>query len=43
MLSDLKMYADERPEVDNLEQNVLNNSLSTRMNKRTSMQVITGH
>jgi hypothetical protein len=37
------MYADEWPEVVNLVQSVLNNSLSTRLNKRTPMQVFTGH
>jgi hypothetical protein len=37
------MYADEWPEVGNLVQSVLNNSLSTRLNKGTPMQVITGH
>jgi hypothetical protein len=37
------MYADEWPEVVNMVQSVLNNSSSTRLNKRTSMQVFTGH
>jgi hypothetical protein len=37
------MYADEWPEVVNMIQSVLNNSLSTRLNKRTPMQVCTGH
>jgi hypothetical protein len=37
------MYADEWPEVVNLVQSILNNSLSTRLNKRTPMQVFTGH
>jgi hypothetical protein len=37
------MYADEWPEVDNLVQSILNNSLSTRLNKRTPMQDFTGH
>jgi hypothetical protein len=37
------MYADEWPEVVNIVQSVLNNSLSTRLNKRTPMQVFTGH
>jgi Chromo (CHRromatin Organisation MOdifier) domain len=37
------MYADELPEVVNMVQSVLNNSLSTRLNKRTPMQVFTGH
>jgi hypothetical protein len=43
VLSELKMYADERPEVVNMVQSVLNNSSSTRLNKRTPMQVVTGH
>jgi Chromo (CHRromatin Organisation MOdifier) domain len=43
VLSELKMYADEWPEAVNLVQSVLNNSLSTRLNKRTPMQVLTGH
>jgi hypothetical protein len=43
VLSELKMYADEWPEVVNMVQSVLNNSLSTRLNKRTPMQVCTGH
>jgi hypothetical protein len=43
VLSELKMYADECPEVVNMVQSVLNNSLSTRLNKRTPMQVFTGH
>jgi hypothetical protein len=37
------MYADEWPEVVNMVQSVLNNSLSTRLNKRAPMQVFTGH
>jgi hypothetical protein len=37
------MYADEWPEVVNMVQSVLNNSLSTRLNKRTPMQIFTGH
>jgi hypothetical protein len=37
------MYADEWPEVCNLVQSVLNNYLSMRLNKRTPMQVFTGH
>jgi hypothetical protein len=37
VLLELKMYADEWPEVVNLGQSVLNNSLSTRLNKRTPM------
>jgi hypothetical protein len=43
VLSELQMYADEWPEVVNMVQSVLNNSLSTRLNKRTPMQVFTGH
>jgi hypothetical protein len=43
VLSELKMYADEWPEVVNMVQSVLNNSLSTRLNKRAPMQVFTGH
>jgi uncharacterized protein YueI len=43
VLSDQKMYKEEWPEVDNLVQGALNNSLSTRLNKRTPMQVFTGH
>jgi Integrase core domain len=43
VLSELKMYADEWPEVVNVVQSVLNNSLSTRLNKRTPMLVFTGH
>jgi hypothetical protein len=37
------MYAAEWPEVVNMVQSVLNNSLSTRLNKRTPTQVFTGH
>jgi hypothetical protein len=37
------VYAEEWPEVFNLVQSVLNNSLSTRLKKRTQMQVFTGH
>jgi hypothetical protein len=37
------MYADEWPEVVNMVQSVLNNSLSTKLHKRTPMQVFTGH
>jgi hypothetical protein len=37
------MYADEWPEVVNMVQSVLNNSLSTRLNKRTPIQLFTGH
>jgi hypothetical protein len=43
VLSELKTYADEWPEVVNIVQRILNNSLSTRLNKRTPMQVFTGH
>jgi transposase InsO family protein len=43
VLSELKMYADEWPEVTNMVQSVLNNSLLTRLNKRKPMQVFTGH
>jgi hypothetical protein len=43
VLSELKMYADEWPEVVNMIQSVLNNCLSTRLNKRTPMKVFTGH
>jgi hypothetical protein len=43
VLSELKMSAEEWPEVVNMAQRVLNNSLSTRLNKRTPMQVFTGH
>jgi IS30 family transposase len=43
VLSELKIYADEWPEVVNMVQSVLNNSLSTRLNKRTPMQVFAGH
>jgi hypothetical protein len=37
------MYADEWPKVVNLVQCVLNNLLSTRLNKRMPMQVFSGH
>jgi hypothetical protein len=43
VLSELKMDADEWPEVVNLVQIVLNNSLSTSLNKRTPMKVFTGY
>jgi hypothetical protein len=43
VLSELKMYADEWPEVVNMVQSVLNNSLSTRLKKRTPIRVFTGH
>jgi hypothetical protein len=42
VLSELKMYADEWPEVVNMVQRFPNNSLSTRLNKKTPMQVFTG-
>jgi hypothetical protein len=37
------MYADEWPEVVNMVQSVLSNSLSTKLNKRTPMPAFTGH
>jgi tRNA(Leu) C34 or U34 (ribose-2'-O)-methylase TrmL len=37
------MYTDEWPDVVDLVQRVLNNSLSTRLSKRTPMKVFTGH
>jgi hypothetical protein len=43
VLSELKMYADEWPEVVNLVQSVLNNYLLIRLNKRTPMKFFTGH
>jgi hypothetical protein len=43
VLFELKMYADEWPEVVNMVQSVPNNSLSMRLRKRTPMQVFTGH
>jgi hypothetical protein len=43
VLSELKTYADERPEVVNMVRSVLNNSLLRRLNKRTPMQVFTEH
>jgi hypothetical protein len=43
VLAELEMYADEWTEVVHMVQSVLNNSLSTRPNKRTPMQVFTGH
>jgi hypothetical protein len=43
VLSELNFYADEWPKVVNLVQSVLNNSFSTRLNKRTPMQVFIGH
>jgi Chromo (CHRromatin Organisation MOdifier) domain len=41
--SELEMYADEWPEVISLVQRVLNNFLSTGLNKRTPMKVFTRH
>jgi hypothetical protein len=43
VLFDLKIYTDEWTEVVNRVQSVLNNSLSTWLNKRTPIQVCTGH
>jgi hypothetical protein len=43
VISVLKMYADEWPEVVSMVQSVLSNSLSTGLNKRKPMQVFTGH
>jgi uncharacterized protein YueI len=43
VLSELKMYADEWPEVVNMVQSVQKKSLSTRLNKRTPMQVFVEH
>jgi hypothetical protein len=43
VLSELKMYADKRPEFVNLVVSVLNNSLTKRLKKRTPMQVLNGH
>jgi hypothetical protein len=43
VLSELKLYSDEWPEVVNMVQSVLKNSSSTRLNKKTPMQVITEH
>jgi hypothetical protein len=43
VISELKMYEDEWPEVVSMVKSVLNKSLSTRLNKRTPMQVFTGH
>jgi hypothetical protein len=42
VLSGLRMYAVEWLEVVSMVQSVLNNSLSTRLNKRTSMHAFTG-
>jgi hypothetical protein len=41
--SELKMYVDEWPEVINLMQSVLNIYSSSLLNKRTPIQVFTGH
>jgi Chromo (CHRromatin Organisation MOdifier) domain len=43
VLSELRMYAAEWLDVVNMVQSVLSNCLSTRLNKRTPMQVFTGH
>jgi hypothetical protein len=43
VLSELKMYAGDWPEVVSMVQSDPNNSGSTRLNKRTPMQVFTGH
>jgi hypothetical protein len=43
VLLELNMYAEEWPEVVTMIQSDLNNSLSTRLNKRTPMQVFTGN
>jgi hypothetical protein len=43
VLSELKMYADEWPEVVNMVQSVLNKSLLTWLNGWTRTQVFTGH
>jgi hypothetical protein len=43
VLSELKMCADESPEVFSMVQSVWNDSLLTRLNKRTPMKVFTGH
>jgi hypothetical protein len=43
VLSELKMYADEWPEVVNMLQSVLSNSLLTTLNKRAPMQLFSGH
>jgi hypothetical protein len=42
-VSELNLYADEWPEVVNVVQSVLNNSLSTRLNKRMSIKGFSGH
>jgi hypothetical protein len=41
VLSELEMYAEEWPKVVDLVEIVLNNSLSTRLNTRTFMQIFT--
>jgi hypothetical protein len=41
VLSGLNLYTDECPEVFNMVQSALNNSLSTRLSKKTPMQVFT--
>jgi hypothetical protein len=43
VLSELKKHKEQWPEVVHLEQSVLNNYLSTRLNNRTPKQVFTGH
>jgi hypothetical protein len=43
VLSKLEIYTDERSEVVNLVQGVLNNSQLTRLNKKTPIQVFTEH
>jgi hypothetical protein len=43
VLSEVRMYADEWPAMVNLVQSVLKNSLLTRLNRRTPMQVFTGN
>jgi hypothetical protein len=41
LLSELKMYTDEWPEVVNMVQRARNNTLSARLNKRTPIQAFT--
>jgi hypothetical protein len=41
VISELRMYADEWPEVVNLVQSDLNKSLPTRLDKKSPMQVFT--
>jgi hypothetical protein len=43
VISELRMYADDWPEVVRMVQSVPNNSQSTRLNKKTPMQVFTIH